>query len=333
MENKYSLTVVVPAYNIERYIGKLIESFKYVAENYQGQFEVLIVNDGSVDETVDIAEKLIASHPFDNIRVINKENGGHGSTINRGLQEATGKYFKVIDGDDWVDKLAFESLLDKLGQADQDMIITDYTEQYVLDHKTNLVQPIAIEKANQVQSGIPNQRVPMHSITYKTAILRDNHISLSEGIFYVDIQYTIFPLKYVQSWIYYPLNVYQYLLGRANQSVNINSYIKNAKHHLKVLKSILEFYDTIYYESDLIQVVSRTLKQLLDLQWIICYMSDDDKELLKDTFQALEYSHYKYDLSEARKLSKLIYLEQKYPIIKIFSTRLIKRQLNLIYGK
>lgn len=333
MNSEKVLSVVVPSYNIEDYIERSIQSFLEIDENYQEMFEVIIVNDGSKDNTVEVAERLIDNHPFDNIKVINKANGGHGSTINRGVLEAKGKYFKVIDGDDWVDKLAFEELLTKLSQIDYDMVITDYTEQYVLDNKVKLVQPIDIEVMNQVQTSIPNHRIPMHSITYKTSILRGNHITLTEGVFYVDIQYTLFPLNHVKKWIYYPLNVYQYLLGRANQSVNINSYIKNVSHHLIVLRSILDFYDTIFTSPILEYVVGQTLKQLIDLQWIISYLSDNNIELLKDTYQVIESSNYKYNLAEARKISKLIYLEQKYPIIKIVSTKVINKKLKSIYGK
>lgn len=333
MNSEKVLSVVVPSYNIEDYIERSIRSFLEIDENYQEMFEVIVVNDGSKDNTVEVAERLIDNHPFDNIKVINKANGGHGSTINRGLLEAKGKYFKVIDGDDWVDKLAFEELLTKLSQIDYDMVITDYTEQYVLDNKVNLVQPIDIEVMNQVQTSIPNHRIPMHSITYKTSILRDNHITLTEGVFYVDLQYTLFPLNHIKTWIYYPLNVYQYLLGRANQSVNINSYIKNASHHLIVLKSILDFYDTIMTSPILEKVVGQTLKQLIDLQWIISYLSENNKELLRDTYQVIESSQYNYNLAEARKISMLIYLEQKYPIIKIASTKVINKKLKSIYGK
>ena len=108
------LTIVMPSYNIQDYISKGLESFQQVHPDYKNKFEVLVVNDGSTDDTALVAEKILAKDSLLDGRVITKENGGHGSTINRGIQEAKGKFFKVIDGDDWVIPSEFEKFLDKV---------------------------------------------------------------------------------------------------------------------------------------------------------------------------------------------------------------------------
>ncbi len=108
---KKILTVVIPAYNIEKYIENCLDSF--VIPEVLEDLEVLIVNDGSKDRSADLAAAYEKRYP-NSFRVINKENGGHGSTINRGLLEASGKYFKVVDGDDWVEREAFLRLMDCL---------------------------------------------------------------------------------------------------------------------------------------------------------------------------------------------------------------------------
>lgn len=322
MSSEKVLSVVVPSYNIEDYIERLIQSFLEIDENYQEMFEVIIVNDGSKDNTVEVAERLIDNHPFDNIKVINKANGGHGSTINRGVLEAKGKYFKVIDGDDWVDKQAFEELLDKLKVSDIDLVITDFTKQFVLDDVQELVVPISNIKSNELYSGIPKQRVPMHSVTYKTSLLRDNCIQLTEKVFYVDLQYTFFPLMYVKNWIYYPLNVYQYLLGRVNQSVSIDSYIRNSSHHLIVLDSILEFYGKVQDE-DVRSVLQESINQILDMQLIINYLSNDREELMNLTLKKLDLNKFKYSILKARKLSRLIYLQERLSFLNIILSPII----------
>lgn len=305
MGNIY-LTITVPSYNISQYITRCLESFSVIDKKYQSMFEVLVINDGSTDDTVEVAKSVIANHLFDNIKIVDKPNGGHGSTVNKGLELAKGCYFKVIDGDDWVDKGQFELLLDKLKEASEDMIITDYTKQYIEDGIEELVQPLATSLANQVYPGIPSTRIPMHSIAYRTQLLRDCNLKLSEGIFYVDLQYTLFPLSHLKSWVYYPLNVYQYLLGRQGQSVNIESFIRNSSHHITVMQSIIEF-KTKVIDYQLLKVIDETLIKLFDMQLKIDLLSKNAHECISRTKQLIAKSGISYTIKTASKLSYLIY--------------------------
>ena len=102
------LTVTVPSYNVQAYLEDCLESF--VNSEVMDDIEVLIVNDGSSDDTATIAERYVSKYE-NTFRLINKENGGHGSTINTGAREARGKYFKVVDGDDWVDTILLSYVL------------------------------------------------------------------------------------------------------------------------------------------------------------------------------------------------------------------------------
>ncbi len=176
------LTIVMPSYNIQDYLSKGIQSFQQVDSKYKEKFEVLIVNDGSTDDTEKVAEELLGKDPLLNGRVITKENGGHGSTINRGIQEAKGKFFKVIDGDDWVIPSEFEKFLNSLETIDTEMIITDFTEQHVYNGTAIRNDFIDKYEVGNIYMGIPDVRIPMHSVTYKTSILSKNNIRLSEGL-------------------------------------------------------------------------------------------------------------------------------------------------------
>jgi len=132
------LTIVVPTYNISQYIEKCINSFLEINAEYYKYFEVIVVNDGSTDDSVEVVESLVKNRNM-NIKIISKENGGHGSTINKGIKEAKGKYFKVVDGDDWVNVDNFKKLIDKLQTVDADIIITDFSEQHIYNNSQIII--------------------------------------------------------------------------------------------------------------------------------------------------------------------------------------------------
>lgn len=259
--------------------------------------------------------------------MIDKQNGGHGSTINRGIKEAEGIYFKVIDGDDWVDKNAFEQLLDVLKESNEDLIVTNYTNQYILDGIEELVEVLDNSLSNKTFYELPPKRLQMHGITYRTSILKDNNITLSEGIFYVDIQYTIYPMKFIKSWKFVPLNVYQYLLGRKGQSVGLESSKRNVNHHLIVTESMLEELSQVMDDNFLL-MVNNTLKGLLERQFMVNYICDNRKELMFKTFNLLEKYSYNFGIRRARKLVKLILLSEKNLLIDILMRPYILKKIS-----
>ena len=300
------LTIVMPSYNIQDYILKGIESFQQVNPNHKEKFEVLIVNDGSTDDTEKVAKEVLEKDSLLNGRVITKENGGHGSTINRGIQEAKGKFFKVIDGDDWIIPAEFEKFLDALETTDVDMIITDFTEQHV--YNDTVVRNDFIDKyeVGKTYTGIPDVRIPMHSVAYKTSILSKNNIQLSEKTFYVDMQYTLFPLEYVHSFVYWNFDIYQYYIGRPEQSMNIESMKRNVRHHLTVTNSVLDYFSKIEGDVVLNRVVSETLVYLISLQVDLSWIVDDSKALLTELYSKIQQSSYNY--IPTKKFDKLSYL-------------------------
>ena len=308
MQNKL-LTVVVPTYNISQYIEKCINSFLEVSENYYECFEVVIVNDGSTDNSVEVVESLIEDSNLD-IRIVSKENGGHGSTINRGIKEAKGKYFKIIDGDDWINVDDFEKLLDSLRIIDVDMIITNYTEQHVYN---NTQKFISYEKElvyNKVISGLPSKRISMHALIYKTSILKNNDIRIMENTFYVDLEYALLPLKYVKKYIYYNLDVYQYFLGRPDQSMNVNVMKQKYEHHNRVVRSILDLYNEVKNEKKLEKILDDSLKYMVDKQCLL-FLMNEKKGDVYDLFKYCESRGYKWKIGMTRKTTMLFYINYK----------------------
>lgn len=240
------LTVTVPMYNVESYIDQCLKSF--VVPGAEEKLEVLVVNDGSPDHSRDIAQKYTEKYPSI-FRIIDKENGGHGSTINRGIEEAKGKYFKVVDGDDWVDREAFLNFLEHLEKTDADLVLSNY---HWVDHRTMEKK----KEVGEICSGIAyGQDIPfsevkdrmftkMHALTYKTELLRKQPERLDEHCFYVDTEYIVFPLPYIKTVSAIPDCVYQYRVGMSGQSMSIENMMKRCGQHERVLKRLLNFYGT-----------------------------------------------------------------------------------------
>lgn len=240
------LTVVVPTYNIEKYIAECLESF--VIPEVMGDIEVLIVNDGSKDGSVAIAESFVKRYP-DTFRLIHKENGGHGSTINRGIREAAGRYFKVVDGDDWVDGPAFTALVSWLKKSESDAVVTNY---YWYHHGTGKKELEIREPFPGVVYGKTyrfskiSQRfyMKMHGLTLRTEILKTRIPPIDEHCYYVDMEYVLFPIPWIETVTFLDEVVYMYRIDLPGQSMNIKSMCRNAENYDRVLKRLLDFYGT-----------------------------------------------------------------------------------------
>ena len=244
MNNKI-LTVVIPAYNVEEYLDETLPTF--LSEKILKDIQIIIVNDGSKDKTEEIAIKYRNLYPK-TIYVISKENGGHGSTINEGIKNAEGKYLKVVDGDDWVDTNEFIGFVQKLKNMNTDVVLSPYTKVYVDTQTLEKVEiPVLDEQSvydfNDVICKIRDW-YQMHSITIKTEILKKIPF-IDEHCFYVDQEYVLYPVKYIESIAYLPFNIYRYRLGTEGQSMNWNNLQKNRDMHKKVVNSILGFYKDV----------------------------------------------------------------------------------------
>lgn len=234
------LTIVVPSYNVEAYLKGTLNSF--VEPEILEDIEVLVVNDGSKDRTPEIAESFEKKYPG-TFRLISKENGGHGSTINRGIEEASGRYFKVVDGDDWVDTKDFTRMVHRLKTAESDYVVTNYYKvNDVTKEKTPEEFPYFREHPIcSFDEAAGQSEIPMHALVIRTAILKENQIRLDERCFYVDNEYITFPIPYVETVEYYDLFVYMYRLAVAAQSVSMKGFQKHLPDHVKVTKRLVDF--------------------------------------------------------------------------------------------
>lgn len=237
------LTVVVPAYHVEKYICKNLDSLVNIKN--RDKLEVLVVDDGSSDRTGEIADSYAAAYA-DCVRVIHQSNKGHGGTINTGIKEALGRYFKVVDGDDWVDSPALEALIEKLEKLCEDLVFTDYTEFYENDGTTrSFALPLKPEKTLYPEDMKLNQFILIHYYTVRTEILRKLPYPIDEHCYYADTEYILYPLPFVRTLRYEKLDVYRYRLGRAGQSVSPEGFRKHYKENEKTLMAVYTYYDEI----------------------------------------------------------------------------------------
>ena len=226
MKQMKLLTVVVPCYNSAAYMHKAIESLLVGGE----EMDILVINDGSKDETAAIADAFAEKYPSI-VRVVHKENGGHGSGLNKGIEMGLGIYFKVVDSDDRLDKDGLLGLLDILRKhtapEDQlDLIVHDYVydreeKQAVFSMSYHTVMPEGKAMTWHDVKHFPlSKQFMIHSLVYRIQMLRDMGLVLPEKVFYEDNIYIYRPLPYTRRILYYHAPVYGYFIGRADQSVN-----------------------------------------------------------------------------------------------------------------
>lgn len=239
-----ALSVIVPVYNTENYLRRCLDSV--LVKEALPYFELIAVNDGSKDHSIDILREYQKKFP-DNVIVIDKENGGHGSTINAGLKAANGKYLRVLDSDDWFDSYQFVRYLKKLSQCDEDLIITPYTQEYTytgakVEYDYKFFKHDQVYEAEKLKFDQTMMYYTLASSSYKVSLLRECGLELFEKTFYVDMQYNIYPIPYLHTVRFLNYEVYRYFMGRPNQSMSQANLMRNLPNHEKVLRFLIEYY-------------------------------------------------------------------------------------------
>ncbi len=242
------LTVTVPCYNSADYMSKSIESLLVGGD----RMEIIIIDDGSKDDTGVIADSYAAKYP-DIVKVVHQPNGGHGEGINQGVANATGLYFRVCDSDDWVDGDALLKLLDKIEELEKtggvDLIITNYVYTHddpkldnVMEYKHEFRNGKATTWAQTRAFGLSTYLM-LHSCTYRTDVIRKCGIVLPKHVFYEDNLFVYAPLPYTEKLCYMDLNLYHYYIGREGQSVQSDVFARRYAQQILISKTIFMLYD------------------------------------------------------------------------------------------
>ncbi len=240
------LTVAIPCYNSAAYMSHAIDTLLSGGD----EMDIIIVNDGSADDTQRIGEEYQAKYPGI-VRIISQENGGHGEAVNTGLANAQGLYFKVVDSDDWVNEDALRQVMDTLKNliADgnsPDLFLSNYVYEKVDVKKKKVINySWALPKGqiftwDDIMHFKQSQNILMHSCIYRTKLLKDCGIRLPKHTFYVDNIFVYQPLPYVKTMYYLDVNLYRYFIGRSDQSVNEQVMIKRIDQQLRITKIMIE---------------------------------------------------------------------------------------------
>lgn len=239
LDNKV-LTISVAAYNAEQYLDKCLKSI--CSSSFAIRYcEVIIVNDGSNDRTSEIGHKYEVLYP-NCFKVIDKQNGGYGSTVNYSLNVASGKYFKLLDADDWFNSTIIDRFISFLKDVDSDVVFTPY---YVCKMSGSDFKIVSISELSSSDYGFfddldfSNRHFTMHSITFKTSILKNSNVRLDEGTLYTDSEFVTQPIPQVTTYSAVDLPLYCYRVGRDGQSCDYRQITKHLDDLIRVLNCLI----------------------------------------------------------------------------------------------
>ena len=280
------LSIAIPCYNSAAYMENCIKSLLPGGN----EVEILIVDDGSTkDNTAEIADRYEKEYPG----------------ICKAIHQENGIYFKVVDSDDWVNEQAYRQVLDTLrrfvyGKDTLDMLITNFVyEKQGARHKKVMSYKLALPKDelfswNDVKVFVAGQYILMHSVIYRTELLRDCKLELPEHTFYVDNIFVYEPLPHVHTMYYLDVNFYRYFIGRSDQSVNEQVMIGRIDQQIRVTKLMLGYYDVTKIQN---RKLRHYMVRYLEIMMVICSIlaiksgSEENMEKKKALWEELKKSN------------------------------------------
>ncbi|MFA6791464.1 MAG: glycosyltransferase family A protein [Candidatus Izemoplasmatales bacterium] len=280
------ITIAVPCYNSQDYLHTCLDSLVKSGT----EVEVIVVNDGSTDNTQTIAKEYEKKYP-NIVRVVSKMNGGHGSAVNEGLKHATGLFYKVVDSDDWLDELAFNQLLDTIRKHYEektlaDLYICNFIYDKVLENRSyvrSFKKHFKTERFlswKEVKTFYGSQVLLMHSLIYNTDLLRQSNTHLPSHTFYVDNIFAYKPLPYMHKIYYLNIDLYHYFIGREDQSVNIKVFTQRYDQQIRVMKEMVMAYsynEITRFEKGLKKYMFHCLGAIMVITILFTVAKDDNE--------------------------------------------------------
>lgn len=287
------LSVSIAAYNVESTLREALEPFCKCRN--KDLIDVMIINDGSKDNTAKIAKEYEEKYP-ETFRLITKENGGWGSTLNTGFKYADGKYFKQLDGDDYFSPENLDDFILYLSNSDADMV---YSPFVAFEDKTNAIIRVIggydcfksdeIVYLNELEQFMP----AMHDLTIKTNILKESGITITENCFYTDIEFVVKSYNHCKTMNYYEYPIYYYRLAREGQSMSLTGVKKHYKDHEKMLFVMLEYLNNHVTDKEKARAIANRLVDVCKMQYSFYCLLEPTKQH-KDEFRSFDLKLKKY---------------------------------------
>ncbi len=280
------LSISVAAYNISETIDQVMESLTKDSSLLQ-KLEIIIVNDGSRDDTSQKAHGYASEYP-ESVVVIDKENGGYGSTINSSLAAARGRYYKLLDGDDWYASENMGAFLEYLEKAEADIVVTPYIQVKGSDIKCiDNHQEIPEDSIQLSAASVLNDTYLMHEVTVNTEILRNFQQPIAEHCFYTDLEYVFYVLASASTISRFFEPIYCYRLGVEGQSVSITGVRKHYKDYFVVARRMFSFYESTYkaYTGGKKKVLSAAIRNYSYHTYHAYTLLENPKEMKKELYQ------------------------------------------------
>lgn len=274
------LSISIPSYNVQHCLDRCLHSL--VSCKHAPEMQIIVVDDGSKDKTLELARDYEKQYPGI-IQVIHKENGGHGSTINAAIKVATGRYFKNIDSDDWVDSTNLDKLVEYLKTCkDIDVVSSDYDE---VDLTTGRELPVCAGSSLEYGKeytfddiNVDDCYFTIHSMTIRTQILKDMGMELQEHTFFVDCEYILFPVPYIKKFVFLKDHIYKYSKGNPGQSVDLVNMVRRYDHHERVMRRVIKYRNEAQMSDAAGAYYDSVLKRLLHTHYNLCTVYDPDRK-------------------------------------------------------
>jgi glycosyltransferase involved in cell wall biosynthesis len=326
---KKTLTVSIAAYNVEKFLENTLKSLEI--SELLNELEVFVIDDGGKDGSLEIARHFQEKYP-DTIHAIHKENGGYGSTVAYSIAHATGKYFKLLDGDDWFDKEGLLQIIKRLRTCEADIIITDY---YCGPDNDNL-RLMSCHHSNETVMDVKDCKTVftygMWSIFYKTSLLQESKMEFPLHTLYTDQIYSTVPFAYAKKIQFTPIPVYCYRFGRDEQSTSRLSRVKHASDMFKVCDILYDFYekykkDNTEYKEYILTRISRYYVNAVRTILLMPVNQENKEQLITyEQKNRKEHPDIYYAAAKSNDMGKLIFLMRKTRYLAYWLTKMIPEE-------
>lgn len=277
------LSVCVASYNVADVLAHGLAT--YADPRLRGRLEVVVVNDGSTDDTHDVATRFVEAEPAI-FRLVDKDNGGHGSAVNAALAAARGRFFRVIDGDDWADAEELVRLLGQLDALDADLVLdvksevdatTGVRHVFPLPRRLPQLAPLPLDWLLTDAALDPFEMI--HTLTVRTEVARRAGVRLPEHCFYVDLLFVLQCCLAARTVAVTDAMVYQYRVGSASQSVADQGYVRHFDDHTRVCEAALALLDEADGLSETRRAwLARRCALVVDTHYNVALVFDPDRE-------------------------------------------------------